>query len=193
MPKIINFSTKAARDRERKRKSRLKKSLKQSYQTKVQKQLRIQQETYGSIHDENDSKSEENIANELSLDTNSIIEMDNSFNIAHELRKWTIKHNIKQMALNDLLSICISAGYTSLPKDSRTLMETPKFVNIYTVGNGKMWYRGIASQLKRVLSKCDSDLAITLDFNFDGLPIFNSSKKQFWPILSHVRGFKFFF
>lgn len=193
MPKIINFSTKAARARERKRKSRLRTSLKQSYQTKVRKQLRIQKETYGSIHDENDSKSEEIIANELSLDTNSIIEMDNPFNIGLELRKWTIQHNIKHLALKHLLSICISAGYTSLPKDSRTLMETPKFVNIYTVGNGKMWYWGIASQLKRVLSKCDSDLAITLDFNFDGLPIFNSSKKQFWPILSHVRGFEFFF
>lgn len=92
------------------------------------------------------------------------------------------------MALNDLLSLLITAGFCYLPKDSRTLMKTPTHVDIRNLSQGQMWYRGISLCLFQIFQKLDSDISIYLDFNFDGVPLFESSSKCFWPIIGSVRG-----
>lgn len=69
-------------------------------------------------------------------------------------------------------------------------MKTPKNVNISTLSSGKFWYHGIRISLEKVLGNCKRDLMIHLDFNFDGLPLFESSVLQFWPILCSIRGKK---
>lgn len=188
MPKIRNFSTKAARARDRLRRFRLKKKLDQKYQKEVEAQLQQQRNQSRNVNSEMQLSSDGKVNLNLNSNPSYSNEQNGSFEIKEKLQFWAIKHRITKTALNDLLPILISAGHTSLPKDSRTLLQTPKFVDIYPLGDGKMWYHGVGLQLKRVLSKCNCSLLIHLDFNFDGLPIFNSSKTQFWPMLCHIRG-----
>lgn len=77
-------------------------------------------------------------------------------------------------------------GVTDLPLDFRTLMGTPRTVEIVNVGNGKYWYNGIGKNLQLIFSRLNKNIIIQLNFNMDGLPIFNSSRRVFWPILCSI-------
>lgn len=105
-----------------------------------------------------------------------------------KLRLWALKHNITRSALSDLLKILISFGLTWLPSDARTLLETKENIEIKDVANGKMWYCGIQHNLHQILKAVNKHLTIKLDFNLDGIPLFNSTKHEFWPILAKIHG-----
>lgn len=112
-------------------------------------------------------------------ETNSLLE---------KLRTWAKNHNIGTVAITDLLKILIWFGITWLPSDYRSFYETPRHVQIYNHANGKMWYNGIRKFLQQIFSTLTRDICISLNFNTDGLPLFNSSKLQFWPILMSING-----
>lgn len=84
------------------------------------------------------------------------------------------------------INIDLFLANPSLPKDYRSLLHTPRFIDISAVGNGQMWYNGIEKSLRIVFSKLNEDKCIALNFNVDGLPIFKSSQKTFWPILASI-------
>lgn len=56
-----------------------------------------------------------------------------------KLRQWALKYNITKRAVSDLLKILISVGLTWLPKDSRTLLFTPRNIELVTLSKGKFW------------------------------------------------------
>lgn len=114
----------------------------------------------------------------------------NDFNktAANELRYWVIEHHISHRAVNDLLKILCTQGFNWLPKDSRTFMSTPNQTRIINIANGKLWYHGVGENLKRILSSINQDMNVSLNINIDGLPCFESSSAQFWPILVGVNG-----
>lgn len=62
------------------------------------------------------------------------------FNSNEKLRRWAIQYNISKRAVSELLKILISLGMTGLPKDSRTLLETPRNVEMISLSNGKLWF-----------------------------------------------------
>lgn len=105
-----------------------------------------------------------------------------------KLRRWSLKYNISKRAINELLIILISFGMHWLPKDSRTLLSTPRSIDMINLSNGKIWYNGIQKNLQMIFVNLNADININLCFNFDGLPLFNSSKWQFWPILASIYG-----
>lgn len=59
--------------------------------------------------------------------------------IRESLRRWVLKFNISKRAVNDLLNLLISFGFKSLPRDSRSLLTTPRSVELKSVTNGKIW------------------------------------------------------
>lgn len=106
-----------------------------------------------------------------------------------KLKCWATNHRISARAISELLKILIFAGFTFLPKDSRTFMKTPCNVQIQELSNGaRMWYNGIEKCLRNVLSNISRDNSLTLNFSFDGIPVFKSSNLQFWPILMAIKG-----
>ena len=108
-----------------------------------------------------------------------------------QLRQWKIEHNITRNAMNDLLKILFSKGLTEsygLPRDSRTLMQTPENLIINNVSGGKLWYHGIGNNIRSLFRRIDKNLTLSLNINIDGIPLFNSSKFQFWPILADIYG-----
>lgn len=143
--------------------------------------------------------SEQNALNSGSTSVNpEIIKVDQhenekNFNLENALQIWALKHRITHMAVKDLLSILNSAGISSefgkpLPKDSRTVLKTPAHVDIQTLTVGNLWYRGVQKCLENIFKNINRDVTITLNFNFDGVPLYNSSKICFWPILPSIRG-----
>lgn len=103
-----------------------------------------------------------------------------------QLRLWALKHNITRNALSDLLKILIAFGMTWLPADSRTLLETPQNITTVNIANGQLWYNGIEKNLRRIFEKLNKNVTLLLNFNVDGIPIFKSAKKEFWPILANM-------
>lgn len=176
MSRLKRFDQKAVKNRARVKKHREFKKLKSIHELYVRNQIHPKEETpiYGIV-DEAVSQSS--------------TEAENLHEIPDRLRYWAVHHRITKRALSDLLIILISAGLTYLPKDGRTLMRTPKRINITVLTKGKIWYYGLRNCLQNALAHIAPCSTIcTLNFNFDGLPIAKSSNCAFWPILCNIRG-----
>lgn len=124
-----------------------------------------------------------NASNETARDT----EVDQSV-FHHELREWALKYNIRAYCLRDLLKILTEMGIPFLPKDPSTFLRTPKSIDIENIANGQFWYKGITDNLARIFGTIDTNMDVELNFHVDGLQLFNSSSKQFWPILAQIHG-----
>lgn len=119
---------------------------------------------------------------------NSQIERTKDFKLNDELKTWAIGHQVTMRSLNSLLKLLRSNGHIDLPRNYRTLLKTPRKINLSVFGDSKYWYHGIEPCLRFVFCKLDRHLKIGLIINIDGLPIFNSSQFQFWPILATING-----
>lgn len=104
------------------------------------------------------------------------------------LRAWVGEFNITLNALRALLSI-VGTEFPEchLPKDPRTLMRTPRHLEITKLDDGaQYWYQGVAHCLERIFRNQPHDETIAMNVNVDGLPLYNSSNKCFWPILLNI-------
>lgn len=117
-----------------------------------------------------------------------------TLSIRDQIQQWALKYQIHHNALNGLLGILRDHSNTNfknfLPKDSRSLLKTPRINNIESMDNGEYWYNGLENCLQHVLSQTISELptCIHLSFNIDGLPIAKSTKNEFWPISGKIEG-----
>lgn len=107
--------------------------------------------------------------------------------LADRLRTWALECHLKHDTLSKLLKILKICGFHSLPKDCRTLLRTPKSVLIESKAGGHLWYNGVEKSLRLVFSKLTQNLSIAINVGMDGLPLFKSSRIEFWPILANVR------
>lgn len=104
------------------------------------------------------------------------------------LRKWAVQHGISHVALRDVMNL-ISAriGDNILPRDPRTLLETPQIVRTMSIGDdAEYWHHGLENCLKRLFWNIAGPKTISVNINMDGLPMFNSSRVEFWPILFNI-------
>lgn len=109
-------------------------------------------------------------------------------NLSNNLKIWAIEKNINKRAVTELLKILRNAGLTALPKDSRSLLETPRVVEITQKANGKYWHNGLVNCLKKTFGNLATNACVKLNISIDGLPLFKSSPLTFWPILANVHG-----
>lgn len=104
-----------------------------------------------------------------------------------DIRTWALKHKVPHSCLKDLLKINRKFGIL-IPKDSRTVLNTPKTSNIIPMGNGEYWYNGIEKCLSSALRNVKSPFTAELKINIDGISPFKSSTLEFWPILFTLLG-----
>ena len=112
--------------------------------------------------------------------------------IEEELATWATKHSSTRIALNEIIDILRRNGHR-LPKDARTLLQTPRMVESVDICGGKFAYFGIASGILRNLAQAvyhSDNNSIQVNFNIDGVPLFKSNNTQFWPILCSFHTFK---
>ncbi|XP_060878980.1 uncharacterized protein LOC132951218 [Metopolophium dirhodum] len=111
-------------------------------------------------------------------------------NICDKLRYWILQYKVSHNGVDSLLSILRSEGI-KVPKDVRTLMNTPKTKEITNITNGSYIHLGLKNMLLPLLKINNANIHITnkeleVGINIDGLPIARSSKSQLWPILISI-------
>lgn len=101
---------------------------------------------------------------------------------------WAIQCKIKHDHLRKLLKLCSETLPFELPLDPRTLLETPRILDIFENPDGsKFFYYGLERSLKNALHRITSlPTELSLIFNVDGLKIFKSSNIELWPILYRI-------
>lgn len=95
-----------------------------------------------------------------------------------ELKTWALTNNISHLSLNQLLAI-LKPICPELPSDARTLLNTNRDSKCVSTGSGEFVYFGLTSFINKI-SKDPVDVSI----NVDGIPLYKSTQKQFWPILA---------
>ena len=111
-----------------------------------------------------------------------------------KLASWSARHNLTKSSVDELLGMLREEGL-SLPKDGRTLLQTPRSVDSEDKCGGKYIYYGLENGLVKVLGHLSAVTlskleTIKLNVNIDGVPLFKSSGKQFWPILCSFGGYE---
>lgn len=103
------------------------------------------------------------------------------------IKIWALKNKITHVALNEVSVIINELIPGILPRDSRTVLRTPKEITIKNIEGGQYWHNGVAKPLQKILENwIDAPDIISLNINVDGLPIFKSSSNEFWPILCNI-------
>lgn len=111
------------------------------------------------------------------------------------LSNWAIRCQVNRHQVRDLLIFCNEAQVLpfDLPVDPRTIFHTPKSIVIKDFSDeGLYWHRGLKECLQLKLENVQFvPQQISLNINIDGLPICESSNKQFWPILFNIHELHF--
>lgn len=142
--------------------------------------------------------------NELGNDENDIIDDDEVADdedfkgiakFCEDLKVWSIMFGITRMACSALLKILrkIPLIGKDIPIDPRSLVKLdPRFQKlcITPMGNGKYWHQGLERCLRLNFSDLAQPMNISLNINMDGLPLFRSSRTEFWPVLAKVHEMK---
>lgn len=105
----------------------------------------------------------------------------------NNLQTWAVQKNISHASFKELIVIVNNRFGNILPCDPRTILHTPKTRSIKTMEGGDYWHHGIKHSLNEILVNWDTlPDQIELNINIDGLPIYKSAKKEFWPILANI-------
>lgn len=100
----------------------------------------------------------------------------------------TLRHNV----LTNILLLLRSEGYVNLPRTAQTLLGNVQCENVQIMLSkkeipGSYVYIGIENQLKKIISPDVYDeTKISVLINVDGVQVFRSANKQFWPIIMKV-------
>lgn len=107
--------------------------------------------------------------------------------LSSKLAVWATEFSINHVALRQLLSILI-VFFPHLPRDPRTLLATQRHYAIKEISGGLYHHFGIAKGIIEALGQSIKQIltSINIQVNIDGLPLFKSSKTQFWPILGRI-------
>jgi len=90
--------------------------------------------------------------------------------------------------INDILRFLHDYNFGNLPKSAKTLLKTPtEATKFRDVPPGQYWHCGITEHIIEFASKSNATV-IDVTFSCDGVPIFNSSAKTFWPLTCSFNG-----
>lgn len=75
-----------------------------------------------------------------------------------------------------------------VPQDPRTFLHTLNDLKIVSdpATSGSYWHHGLERSLKSIFYHLKEPISIQININIDRLPLYNSSKIKFWPILFNI-------
>lgn len=75
-----------------------------------------------------------------------------------------------------------------MPSDARSLLRTPRKVNVEDVKRGQYYHFGLQNCIEQLVSQYSVQLSqiVKVNINIDGLPLFKSSTSQVYPILCNL-------
>lgn len=107
------------------------------------------------------------------------------------LQKFTVEYNVQRSAITVLLHF-FNHFFPQLPLDSRTLLGTPKVLDVINMSPGKYIHMGLENHLIEIVRKSGSvPNTLKISINVDGVPIHRDSKENnFWLILGKLKNIK---
>lgn len=108
------------------------------------------------------------------------------------LATWATKERISHTSLRSLLKVLKTHPcHIDLPNDPRTLLNTPRSMQIKEINFGHYWHYGLKKGIVNILNNLEQyqNNKIELMIGIDGLPISKSSGSQLWPILGKILDF----
>uniref|UniRef100_A0AAG5DCT9 Transposase domain-containing protein n=1 Tax=Anopheles atroparvus TaxID=41427 RepID=A0AAG5DCT9_ANOAO len=107
--------------------------------------------------------------------------------LADCIRFWALSTDSTHYAINLLMRILRVKMKVKLPKHAKTLLHTNRncSLDIVNINGGKFWYNGIQKCLVDNL-RDSLPTMLSLNISIDGLPLYNNSTEQFWPILLNI-------
>lgn len=123
---------------------------------------------------------------------NDVTQLVEAVDTANFIKKWSTEFNVKRTAVNSLLKH-LHEKVPNIPKDYRTLLQTPQKLQKIEMSGGQYIHIGVKQNIKSYLRTVCRFVprSITLDFNVDGLPIFkNGIINTFWLILCRINASK---
>lgn len=116
-----------------------------------------------------------------------------SARLKSDLAGWVSKYSVPLAGVSDLLKILKQHTGLDLPSDARSLLKTPREINIRQMCNGEYVHIGIVDFLNKFdLSECIIEgHPINLSFSVDGTPVSKSGANDLWIISGaiHIEGF----
>lgn len=114
-----------------------------------------------------------------------------------QLGQWAIRNNITHSSVSELLKILNPFVEDKLPECAKTLLKTPRILNLKSIDGGKFYYFGIEKFLIDVIQTCkltnfqfpmfkNETNILTITLSTDGIPICKSSNVTLWPILFRI-------
>lgn len=129
----------------------------------------------------NNAEESLSLTNRLTETVNNNTISNDKIDLCDELRTWNVEFNVSHNCLNKLLIILRINGL-DVPKDGRTLINTPEKHNILPMEPGAYVF-DIKQIISSLLYKHEFDLIGINDLkqgvNVDGLPLSKRSKSQF--------------
>jgi len=126
--------------------------------------------------------------------------VNNDYCTKYDLVKWAIDFDIRCRARNEILRIIRNFDpqeLRNLPKDFRTLSGEPLNPSIKDLGSHQLLVyfgisqilnnKGVYTSMLNTLDELGSN-ALEMTLNVDGLPLFKSSRNEFWPLLGRICG-----
>ena len=106
----------------------------------------------------------------------------------------TVKHGWSHKSVSDLLALLASHEVRNLPKDPRTILKTPRHVEVRCFGGDRhqqYYHFGMQECLEDIFRVWPENLqegvVLNLQINIDGTAVNKSTGFSFWPILGILR------
>ena len=123
-------------------------------------------------------------------------DLDQENELKHFLGQWITDYHITGNAGNAFLKglKCLKKQngiYEHLPNDIRTLLKTPRTVNLQDIAGGRYFHFGLETGILNYLVALPSSSLpskVHVIINVDGIPLTRSSRSNFWPISGLVTG-----
>lgn len=127
--------------------------------------------------------------NHMNLSTSSEVNFVRKKTFKQKIVDWYFKNKPSWQCFEELLRI-LSEENLDVPLSANSFIKQPDKLSLRNVFPGVYSHFGIKKQLSRIPSRilhdCDK---IVIDINVDGLPLYNSSRNQLWPILIKIVDF----
>ena len=106
--------------------------------------------------------------------------------IVERMANIKIKTNCSLTTIAAFAQLLRDIGH-DVPKDARTIMKTKVHNRTNQLNSNNFVHLGLTEGLKKKIVAGDKKLAeLILQFNIDGLPLWRSSRTQFWPIICRI-------
>ncbi|KAL7404186.1 hypothetical protein ABVT39_011142 [Epinephelus coioides] len=125
--------------------------------------------------------------------TDSESAQEDEVTLQETLASWASTSKCGSSKLNELIGILWNEG-VPLPKDSRTLLGTPRSIPTEEKCGGQYIYLGITSSVVNIIKQntafLDNPNSVDLVVNIDGINLFKASPSQLWPIICTFSDFE---